>query len=352
MAKICLDPGHGGSDPGAVAFGRQESADVLKLAKKIQTLLKAQGVTVVMTRETDVKKTIKERTDLANKEKCDYFISLHRNSFDKESAKGAEVWVYSKSKDLTHAKKIQAALTACGYTDRGVKLGAPSYTDFGVNSGTNMISCLAEVGFISNKGDNTIYDSKLDTLALELSKALCYNIGKNFGAPPKSAAEVAKEVYAGKWGNWPERERALTAAGYNYQEVQSEVNKLVAADKAAAEKRAAEEAARLEAEKAAADKKAAEAAARLETEKAAAEKRAAEEAARIEALKAEAERKAAELRKQAEAEKAAAEAAKKAEEEKKAEAGEKDQPVDETPKEAFESFLVKLAAFLSKLFGK
>ena len=43
----------------------------------------------------------------------------------------------------------------------------------------------------------------------------------------KSVAEVAKEVVSGKWGNGADRKKKLEAAGYNYSEVQKEVNKLL-----------------------------------------------------------------------------------------------------------------------------
>lgn len=180
MAKICIDAGHGGSDPGAVAHGRKEKDDVLKLAKKIQVLLQDQGVKVVMTRTTDKDVLLSERTSLANKEKCDYFISLHRDAFSKESANGAGVWIYSRSQNTEHAKKIQKALLSAGFSDRSVKRGAANYTDYAVNRDTAMPACLAEIGFITNKGDNAIFDGKIDTLALELTKALCEIVGVKY----------------------------------------------------------------------------------------------------------------------------------------------------------------------------
>ncbi|MCI8352006.1 MAG: N-acetylmuramoyl-L-alanine amidase, partial [Oscillospiraceae bacterium] len=55
MAKFCIDPGHGGSDPGAVNGTRKEKDDVLRLAKKIKPLLEGQGHTVLLTRENSTK---------------------------------------------------------------------------------------------------------------------------------------------------------------------------------------------------------------------------------------------------------------------------------------------------------
>ena len=53
----------------------------------------------------------------------------------------------------------------------------------------------------------------------------------NAGTPKKSVEEVAKEVIAGKWGNGDARKEALTRAGYNYSEVQGRVNVLVSVSK-------------------------------------------------------------------------------------------------------------------------
>ena len=54
---VVIDPGHGGSDPGAVYNGRQEKDDVLRLGKAVGALLEARGVDVVYTREGDIYET-------------------------------------------------------------------------------------------------------------------------------------------------------------------------------------------------------------------------------------------------------------------------------------------------------
>ena len=67
MIKVCLDPGHGAGDPGALLGKRYEKDDVLRLALAVKPLLEAQGVGVVMTRTDD--KTvlpIAERCQMAN----------------------------------------------------------------------------------------------------------------------------------------------------------------------------------------------------------------------------------------------------------------------------------------------
>ena len=64
----------------------------------------------------------------------------------------------------------------------------------------------------------TVYDSK--------GKAVYTNGAAASGSAKKSNAEIAKEVMAGKWGNGQDRKNRLTAAGYSYDAVQAEVNKL------------------------------------------------------------------------------------------------------------------------------
>ena len=63
-----------------------------------------------------------------------------------------------------------------------------------------------------------------------------YASGGGATKPSKSVTEVAKEVLAGKWGNGDDRRNRLTAAGYNYNEVQAEVNRLASGGSSAPKK--------------------------------------------------------------------------------------------------------------------
>ena len=72
---VVIDPGHGGSDPGAVYNGRQEKDDVLRLGKAVGALLEARGVDVVYTREGDIYETpFKKAQDMASEQTilCQY----------------------------------------------------------------------------------------------------------------------------------------------------------------------------------------------------------------------------------------------------------------------------------------
>lgn len=178
MMKVCIDAGHGGADAGAVNGKRYEKNDNLEMALKLQNLLQQQGVTVVMTRKTDKDVTLAQRTSLANKEKCNLFLSLHRDSFP--NAYGATVYVYSdaSTKTYDYGKAIlDAVVNSGGFASRGVRKGAPNYKDFAVNRDTVMPACLLELGFISSALDNSTYDRKKDSIALAITKAICKQLG-------------------------------------------------------------------------------------------------------------------------------------------------------------------------------
>ena len=93
VARIVIDPGHGGTDPGAGAKGLTESALVLDVALRLEALLQKQpGVEVVLTRRTDVFIPLEERTAIANREDADLFLSIHANASRNRKARGIETY--------------------------------------------------------------------------------------------------------------------------------------------------------------------------------------------------------------------------------------------------------------------
>lgn len=120
--KICIDAGHGGADPGAVNGKLYEKTAALAIAKMLGEKLKEYGAEVIYTRTADVSGELElgERTDLANKAKADYFISVHLNSSTAGSANGIETFAYSAAgKAWELAQAVQKALiTATGAANR------------------------------------------------------------------------------------------------------------------------------------------------------------------------------------------------------------------------------------------
>lgn len=93
VSRIVIDAGHGGRDPGAKANGLTESELTLDIALRLQKLLeKQQGIEVVMTRSTDVFIPLEERTQIANREGADLFLSIHANASRNVQARGVETY--------------------------------------------------------------------------------------------------------------------------------------------------------------------------------------------------------------------------------------------------------------------
>ncbi len=182
MAKIFLDAGHGGSDSGAVFGSRREKDDTLRMALAVGKLLAAQNVEVKYARTDDSNPLLRTRTNESNQWGSDYYLSIHRNSFD-GTATGNEIWVIRTATDATVSKAAQILATVCqsdGLANRGVKKGAPSYDNFAVNRDTDCASALLEMGFITSDKDNEALDTRFDAIANAIAKSLCGIVGVRY----------------------------------------------------------------------------------------------------------------------------------------------------------------------------
>ena len=106
--KICIDPGHGGYDPGAVNHnvGVTEKALSLKIAALLGGELASRGYDVFFTRELDTFIPLGFRTKIANNEKADLFISIHLNAAADPAAQGIETWYYEGSRESERLASI------------------------------------------------------------------------------------------------------------------------------------------------------------------------------------------------------------------------------------------------------
>ncbi|WLD79083.1 MULTISPECIES: N-acetylmuramoyl-L-alanine amidase [Actinomycetaceae] len=141
---IAIDPGHGGSDPGAVANGLQEKDLTLAVSLALKEELETyDGVTVVMTRTSDTRPSenlsddLSSRVQMAAAADADALVSIHFNS-GSPIARGAEVW-YGNSSSYNYAThtqgrklstNIQDQLTSLGLADRGIKTRDNPYYDY------------------------------------------------------------------------------------------------------------------------------------------------------------------------------------------------------------------------------
>lgn len=152
--KLYLDPGHGGDDSGATGNGLLEKDIVLDIALKIRDLLlnNYQNVEVNMSRESDVSRTLWQRTNEANAWGADYFLSIHCNAFN-GSAQGYEDFIHSSlsgsSQTAVYQNIMHDEITKVNQlTNRGKKKA-----NFHVLRETTMSALLTENGFIDHAGD-------------------------------------------------------------------------------------------------------------------------------------------------------------------------------------------------------
>ena len=126
---ICLDPGHGGNDSGAIGINNvYEKNLTLKIAQYCKQELEKYNCKVVMTRSGDTNPSLEERADYAKAQGAKYLISIHLNSAAGGGAVGAEVyypnthWRPDISADGKNvAQAIQSQLVSLGLYDRGIK---------------------------------------------------------------------------------------------------------------------------------------------------------------------------------------------------------------------------------------
>jgi N-acetylmuramoyl-L-alanine amidase len=222
-SRIVIDPGHGGHDPGALGEGVSEANVVLDVAIRLEALLVATGVDVMLTRRSDEFIPLDKRPAIATREQADLFLSIHANASRAQSARGIETYVLNFATDSNaeavaarenastehtisslpdivraialHSKLdesrnfaglVQRTLVSQlrpanrGLVDHGVKQ-AP----FVVLVGAEMPSILAEVAFITNPQEARLL--KTDAYRQRIAQAL-FDAVRGYQRSLKSAA--------------------------------------------------------------------------------------------------------------------------------------------------------------------
>jgi len=152
---IVIDPGHGGTDPGAIGpTGLQEKAVVLDISKRVATQLQAMGAEVVLTRSDDVSVTLPERVKAASNGRADAFISIHANASRTGEPTGTET-LYSGTVSMSRvlAEYVQTALVS---QIRQFDRGARERNDLMVIREAKCPACLVEVVFMSNLAEELL----------------------------------------------------------------------------------------------------------------------------------------------------------------------------------------------------
>ena len=158
---IVLDPGHGGSDTGAVSpHGRFEKEANLLLAEEVRAALAAKGYRVVMTRSDDSFPALYDRPKVAHTNDADAFVSIHHNAppHDRDPIKCRYHCVYAWNPlGERLAKAINSRMAASfgkSLADNGVM-----HANFAVTRNPEIPSCLVETDFVSSPaGEESIWN--------------------------------------------------------------------------------------------------------------------------------------------------------------------------------------------------
>jgi N-acetylmuramoyl-L-alanine amidase len=195
VARVVIDPGHGGHDPGAQSNGVTEAELVLDIALRLERLLKVQpGIDVVLTRRTDEFIPLEERTAIANREGADLFLSIHANASKRTAARGIETYFLNfatdpKAEAVAARENASSGRTMGKLTDlvrtitlnnkvlesrelativqtsmvRRLRQQNKALRDLGVKQapfvvliGAEMPSVLAEIAFVTNRAEATL----------------------------------------------------------------------------------------------------------------------------------------------------------------------------------------------------
>ncbi|MFC7394410.1 N-acetylmuramoyl-L-alanine amidase [Scopulibacillus cellulosilyticus] len=183
--KLFLDPGHGGSDPGAEGNGLKEKNITLEISKNIHDILvdEYSDVSIKMSRTGDTYPTLNQRTDEANAWGADFFLSIHINSGGGE---GYEDYIYIDLSNRSETGQIRddihtAVIKVNDLNDRGEKKG-----DLDVLRDTTMPAVLTENGFIDNANDAA--KMKDPSWITEVARGHVNGLEKAFGLKRKSTA--------------------------------------------------------------------------------------------------------------------------------------------------------------------
>lgn len=164
--SITIDPGHGGSDPGAIGpKGSMEKNITLAVASELRAMLEKAGAKIVMTRTKDVDVAYRDasavdelqaRVDVANRADTDLFVSIHMDSFVNQQTGGTSAYIYPKTTgDVRLADFVrEGVISQINTSDRKTR-----NCNFYVVKHVKMPAVLVEVAFISNAKEEKLLTS-------------------------------------------------------------------------------------------------------------------------------------------------------------------------------------------------
>lgn len=170
MAKVALDAGHGGSNPGEVFYSRLEKNDNLRLALRVGQLLEQDRIDVFYTRSQDTRLSQPERAELANLSEADLLVSLHR-IFGRGaySEHGLGFFVRPEdSESLAAAENIGKSLSKIGYQ----RYGITERTDVPTLNDTNMPAVMIGIGYMGSEEENQYFDENFEAIARAIADGI------------------------------------------------------------------------------------------------------------------------------------------------------------------------------------
>ena len=182
---ITIDPGHGGSDSGAIGpNGYTEKEGAFAISQKVASILNQSGAKVVMTRDSDVdvygpnasaRNELQARVDVGNNANSDIFVSIHCNAFVNPAANGTQTFYYGSSyQGQRLAQSIQEKMIeANGLRDRGI-----STCNFYVVKHSYMPAVLIETAFITNYDEEALLSD--DEWQTTMAKSIAEGINEYF----------------------------------------------------------------------------------------------------------------------------------------------------------------------------
>lgn len=196
---VVIDPGHGGSDPGAVGpSGLYESHVAWRIACIVADILMRYNVQIIFTRVGDTKVSLEKRVQIANKSGADYFVSIHINSANNPKASGTEVYAYSKASEgnILADRILNNLVSTINLPNRGVK-----YDRMQVVSTTKMPAALVEVAFLNNPVEEALIktDEFQERAAVGIAKGILEHVGINYMPIPKEVVELSEEEETKQW---------------------------------------------------------------------------------------------------------------------------------------------------------
>jgi N-acetylmuramoyl-L-alanine amidase CwlD len=197
---IVIDPGHGGSDDGAMHNGLVEKELNLDISKRLRNLLVSRGWVVKMTRETDVdvfepndsaRDELQARCDIANQAGARLFISVHTNSFTSTDLHGTTTYFY-QAQSYAFARAVHERLAATLPTaDDGILKA-----NFYVIHHTKMPSILVETAFLSNPADAAYL--REDGFRQKIALAIAEGVGNYASGSGEPVSATTSDTPAGQ----------------------------------------------------------------------------------------------------------------------------------------------------------